>query len=101
MAASISLRLHRFSNFLWPTRILKNRQSTISVTRLLSTVAEREHSENGHHINAAAFEKGSTMYFCNRNPRSLELLGMAEKPKGFITKNQRVDYYHRCVYVVS
>ena len=36
-----------------------------------------------------------TRYYCNRNPRSLELLGMAEKPRGFETAHRRVDYYHR------
>ncbi len=31
----------------------------------------------------------------NRNPRSPELLGIAEKPRGFVTWRRRVDYYHR------
>ena len=34
-------------------------------------------------------------YYMNRNPRSAELLGIAEKPRGFITTKRRVDYYHR------
>lgn len=34
-------------------------------------------------------------YYFNRNPRSPELLGIADKPRGFITWNRRVDYYHR------
>ena len=46
-------------------------------------------------VNSAARELGVTTYYCNRNPRSLELLGMAEKPKGFQTARRRVDYYHR------
>lgn len=73
--------------------------NVLSGTRSSSSGArERVLGENGsprEHTNAAALEKGSTMCFNNRNPRSLELLGVAEKPKGFITKNQRVDYYHR------
>ena len=31
----------------------------------------------------------------NRNPRNFELLGMAKKPRGFVTSPKRVDYYHR------
>lgn len=46
-------------------------------------------------VNSAALEPGVTKYFCNRNPRSLELLGIAEKPRGFATKKTRVDFYHR------
>ena len=34
-------------------------------------------------------------YYSNRNPRSPELLGVAEKPRGFATWHRRVDYYHR------
>lgn len=49
------------------------------------------------HVNSAALESGVTKYYCNRNPRSLELLGVAEKPRGFKTSRQRVDYYHRFV----
>ena len=47
------------------------------------------------HVNWALLEQGVTKYFCNRNPRNPELLGIAEKPKGFETTNKRVDYYHR------
>lgn len=47
--------------------------------------------------NAAALEQGCIQYFHNRNPRNLELLGVAEKPRGFKTKRGRVDYYHRPV----
>ena len=47
------------------------------------------------YVNGAAKELGVTRYYCNRNPRSLELLGMVEKPKGFETARRRVDYYHR------
>ena len=36
-----------------------------------------------------------TKYYCNRNPRSPELLGIAEKPRGFATWHRRMDYYHR------
>ncbi len=36
-----------------------------------------------------------TKYYFNRNPRSAELLGIAEKPRGFATWHRRVDYYHR------
>ena len=50
---------------------------------------------SGRYVNEAAKEEGVTKYYCNRNPRSLELLGMAEKPKGFQTARRRVDYYHR------
>ena len=46
-------------------------------------------------VNSAALELGVTKYFCNRNPRSLELLGIAEKPRGFATKKSRMDFYHR------
>ena len=59
------------------------------------TTSEAGQSPDRPHISAAAFEKGCTAYYCNRNPRNLELLGIADKPKGFETKNQRVDYYHR------
>ena len=44
---------------------------------------------------SAVQEFGCTHYYLNRNPRNLELLGVAEKPKGFATKWERVDYYHR------
>ena len=68
-------------------------------TRTLSDVDAPIIQKNGEnetsHINYASLERGVTKYYCNRNPRSLELLGMAEKPRGFATKNQRVDYYHR------
>ena len=50
-------------------------------------------------VNHAATEDGVTKYFCNRNPRNLELMGIAEKPKGFEKKRYRVDYHHR--YVAS
>ena len=38
---------------------------------------------------------GISRIYINRNPRSPELLGIAEKPKGFKTRKWRVDYYHR------
>ena len=57
----------------------------------------RKRPDEPQFVNRAALERGTTNYFCNRNPRSLELLGLAEKPKGFATKKSRVDYYHRCV----
>lgn len=50
------------------------------------------------YVNDAAKELGVTRYYCNRNPRSLELLGMAEKPMGFETAHRRVDYYHRYIH---
>ena len=34
-------------------------------------------------------------YYYNKNPRSPELLGVAEKPRGFCMSKRRVDYYHR------
>ena len=72
-----------------------------SVTRRLSdNVSSTQEKRNGgktSHINCAALERGVTKYYCNRNPRSLELMGMADKPRGFGTKNQRMDYYHRYV----
>ena len=56
----------------------------------------QKNNEGGiSHVNCAALERGVTKYYSNRNPRSMELLGMAEKPRGFATKNERVDYYHR------
>lgn len=45
--------------------------------------------------NSAALEQNCTQYFHNRNPRNLELLGVAKKPRGFGTRLWRVDYYHR------
>ena len=74
------------------------RMSLISARRKLSENSPiiQKNNENGNdHINCAALESGVTKYYCNRNPRSLELLGMAEKPRGFATKKERVDYYHR------
>ena len=44
---------------------------------------------------SSTLQRGCTQYYYNRNPRSLELLGLAEKPKGFKTRKWRVDYYHR------
>ena len=41
-----------------------------------------------------------TKYYFNRNPRSPELLGIAEKPRGFATWHRRVDYYHRYTNIV-
>ncbi len=38
---------------------------------------------------------GCIKQYVNRNPRSNELIGIAEKPKGFKTRKWRVDYYHR------
>ena len=60
----------------------------------------RERRNQSSHINYASLERGVTKYYCNRNPRSLELLGMADKPLGFGTKNQRMDYYHRYVSLI-
>lgn len=40
-------------------------------------------------------------YYCNKNPRSPELLGIADKPRGYATWNRRVDYYHRYYNQVS
>ena len=47
--------------------------------------------------NSAALEQNCTQYFHNRNPRNLELLGVAKKPRGFGTRLWRVDYYHRSI----
>ena len=64
--------------------------------RLPSIQEKRRKDRNvSGHVNCASLERGVTKYFCNRNPRSLELLGIADKPLGFATKNQRMDYYHR------
>ena len=62
--------------------------------RFLSDIVETSNS-GPTHVNSAALEKGLTKYYRNRNPRSFELLGIAEKPRGFATKRYRVDYYHR------
>ena len=64
-------------------------------TRNYSEEATTGAGRDEEHVNHAARELGVTGYYCNRNPRSLELLGMAEKPKGFQTARRRVDYYHR------
>lgn len=40
-------------------------------------------------------ENGCIKQFVNRNPRSGELLGTTEKPKGYQTRPWRIDYYHR------
>ena len=61
-------------------------------------VGRERRKENSGHVNYASLERGVTKYYCNRNPRSLELLGMADKPLGYATKNQRMDYYHRWVW---
>ena len=58
-------------------------------------IIQKNNESGTSHVNCAALESGVTTYYCNRNPRSLELMGMAEKPRGFATKKQRVDYYHR------
>ena len=62
-----------------------------------SSVAPPRKSKSlqGGQVNWALLEQGVTKYFCNRNPRNPELLGIAEKPKGFETTHKRVDYYHR------
>ena len=65
--------------------------TTIDVTEKSKFTSKRVEE----YVNDAAKELGVTGYYCNRNPRSLELLGMAEKPKGFETARRRVDYYHR------
>ena len=65
-----------------------------------SEKAEFPAAEPAMYVNDAAKELGVTGYYCNRNPRSLELLGMAKKPKGFETAHRRVDYYHRCACVL-
>lgn len=72
----------------------------MSLTRLRrqsenAPIIQKNNEGGTGHINCAALERGVTKYYSNRNPRSLELLGMAEKPRGFATKNERVDYYHR------
>ena len=51
----------------------------------------------------APLQEGCSEWYYNRNPRSLELLGAAEKPKGFHRQRKRVgriDYYHKwaCLY---
>ena len=38
---------------------------------------------------------GCIRQYMNKNPRSNELIGIAEKPKGFKTRKWRIDYYHR------
>ena len=69
------------------------RNSSVIPPRKINPLQER-------HVNCALLEEGVTKYFCNRNPRNPELLGIAEKPKGFETTNKRVDYYHRFVFQV-
>ena len=73
------------------------RMSLISAKRLSedAPIIQKNNESGTSHTNCAALESGVTKYYCNRNPRSLELLGMAEKPRGFATKKERVDYYHR------
>ena len=38
---------------------------------------------------------GARQRVSSRNPRALELMGAAEKPRGFATARLRPDYYHR------
>ena len=78
---------------------IRNSILSLSATRYSHSQSRRtsDVTFDPPHINTAALESGLTKYYCNRNPRSLELLGVAEKPKGFQTKNQRVDYYHRLI----
>ena len=70
----------------------------LATARILSDnvpIIQKKVENESRHINCASLERGVTKYYCNRNPRSLELMGMADKPRGFATKNQRMDYYHR------
>ena len=83
-----------------PGRILTfSRLSVVRGTRNSTTSSSGRSkpppTESEYYVNDAAKELGVTRYYYNRNPRSLELLGMAEKPKGFETAHRRVDYYHR------
>lgn len=51
--------------------------------------------QEDHALDSSAIKALPMRYYYNRNPRSPELLGIAEKPRGFATKKMRVDYYHR------
>ena len=103
--AALSFARHRF---LQPYRRVLNGLSHDFPVRTISEssrrppdgdqfVGEKRRTEKAGsvHVNCASLERGVTKYYCNRNPRSLELLGMADKPLGYATKNQRMDYYHR------
>ena len=102
MATHMAVRYFSLQNSLLSLRrrpeILSSANELLVIRSSSSLSGKRHndaHDENEPHTNAAALETGVTMYFNNRNPRSLELLGVAEKPKGFSTTNKRVDYYHR------
>ena len=46
----------------------------------------------------APLQEGCSEWYYNRNPRSVELLGAVEKPKGFHRQRKgvgRIDYYHK------
>lgn len=60
----------------------------------LSLVVQQEKSAD-----TARIKDHVAKYYFNRNPRSSELLGIADKPRGFKTWNRRVDYYHRYYYM--
>ncbi len=62
------------------------------------------HEENPNQFDSRDFNvsmsevetnRGCVNRYSNRNPRSMELIGLAEKPKGFKTHKWRVNYYHR------
>ena len=94
-------RLFRvFSSYSEGLAVLSGRVNLATTRRLSDNppIIQKEKGENEtSHINCASLERGVTKYYCNRNPRSLELLGMEDKPRGFATKNQRMDYYHRYI----
>ena len=71
--------------------------SLLNSTSAQSVQAERVKldTKESDSFDVSKYREHPMSFYTNRNPRSAELLGMAEKPRGFITTKRRVDYYHR------
>ena len=112
--AAASWRLVAESLFLPETRFVprlclcRNLSSSVVLQNKTTKKTRRGESHSARKRRLNKYRKKQTVpqesdssedkiFFQNHNPRSLELLGVAVKPKGFATKMGRTAYYHRLV----
>jgi hypothetical protein len=74
----------KWSSFLLPVR------GTATIGRLKDSKTDAKDAEQSVDPNTGYLKSLS-----NKNPRNLEYLAVAPKPKGFKTLKQRVDFYYR------
>jgi large subunit ribosomal protein L18 len=80
---------------------LQERFSLIAAKRHLPSLAIVHQKDAKINEDAGGGCGGYVQNYINRNPRNLELLGMAKKPRGYATRLWRVDYYHRLMLDIS